>query len=96
MPYIVLFEDQPGKEDLRTAHMAAHLDFLDAHADAFGAAGPLFGSEGPTGGLWLVEAETRADVEALVKADPFWPTGLRKSVEIREWRQVWRDGARRI
>ena len=31
-------------------------------------------------------------IDALVKADPFWPTGLRKSVRILKWNQVFADG----
>jgi hypothetical protein len=31
-------------------------------------------------------------VRRLCERDPFWPTGLRKSVRILEWRQVFADG----
>jgi hypothetical protein len=48
------------------------------------------------GGLWLVEADGLAVVDALVKEDPFWPTGLRRSVRVLEWSQVFRDGKRLI
>jgi uncharacterized protein YciI len=41
-----------------------------------------------------VEAKDAAEVDALVKADPFWPTGLRKSVRILAWTQVFADGKR--
>ena len=34
--------------------------------------------------------------EALVEADPFWPTGLRKSIQILEWTQVYVDGQKMI
>ncbi|MEL7258952.1 MAG: YciI family protein [Pseudomonadota bacterium] len=95
MTFIVLFEDADGKEHLRQAHMADHLAFLTANADKITAAGPLFTSGGDgRGGMWSVVAEDAADVEALVRADPFYPTGLRKTCTILEWRQVFRDGAR--
>jgi hypothetical protein len=45
---------------------------------------------------WLVEAESPEAVDALVKQDPFWPTGLRRSVRILGWSQVFADGSRRI
>jgi hypothetical protein len=35
-------------------------------------------------------------VQALVEADPFWPTGLRKSIQILEWTQVYVDGQKMI
>ena len=96
MLYVVLFEDNPelGSE-VRRNHMPAHLSFLEKHADRIRAAGPLKSPAGePAGGLWLVEAESSDAVDALVKADPFWPTGLRKSVRILEWTQVFADGRR--
>jgi uncharacterized protein len=48
------------------------------------------------GGLWLVEAADAFEVDALVKEDPFWPTGLRKSVRVLTWKQVFADGRRLI
>ena len=94
MLFAVLFEDDPAAPaDLRARHMAAHLDFLEREAEAVGAAGPLFERNGDgAGGLWLVEAENRSAVEALIERDPFWPTGLRKSQRILAWRQVFAAG----
>ncbi|WP_317055118.1 YciI family protein [Roseovarius rhodophyticola] len=95
MIFIVLFEDADGKEHLRQAHMADHLTFLAANADKITAAGPLFTSNGDgRGGMWSVKAEDAEAVEELVRADPFYPTGLRKTCTVLEWRQVFRDGAR--
>ncbi len=95
MTYIVLFEDAKGKEHLRQAHMADHLAFLETNADKITAAGPLFAPDGSgRGGLWLVALREAEDVDALIKSDPFYPTGLRKTCTILEWRQVFRDGVR--
>ena len=33
---------------------------------------------------------------ARIKADPFWPTGLRRSVRILSWAQVFAEGRRLI
>ena len=64
---------------------------------AVGAAGPLSDPSGAAaGGLWLVEADTAAEVERLVRDDPFWPTGLRQSYSILQWTRVFADGARRV
>ena len=54
------------------------------------AAGPLKDPETglAAGGLWLVRAKSREEVAALVKADPLWPTGLRKSFTVLEWTKV--------
>lgn len=94
MLYAVLFQDNPEHEDQRPTHMSAHLAFLDTHAHQILSAGPLFAADGTgRGGMWLVEAADADTVEALTRADPFFPTGLRKSITVLEWRQVFRDGA---
>ena len=97
MIFVVLFEDDPAAgPDVRRAHMAAHLAFLERHAQVR-AAGPLKTGDGQVaGGLWLVDAGDPSEVDALVKEDPFWPTGLRKSVRILAWTQVFADGRRLI
>jgi uncharacterized protein YciI len=94
MLYVVLFEDETTLgPDLRSRHMPAHLSFLKARAAWIKAAGPLQTAAGePAGGLWLVEAEDQTRVDDLVKEDPFWPTGLRRSVRILHWLQVFTRG----
>lgn len=95
MLYAVIFEDNPSADPgIRPQLMPDHLAFLEEHP-AIRDAGPLTG-DGTDGGLWLVEAESRAKVQALVEADPFWPTGLRAGVRILAWRQVFKDGKRNI
>ncbi len=98
MLYAVLFEDNPELGgDGRKQHMPTHLAFLERNAAKISAAGPLLSSTGQAeGGLWLVEAHGHDDVDALVKEDPFWPTGLRRSFRILTWRQVFADGQRLI
>lgn len=98
MLYVVLFEDNPNLgADVRKQHMPAHLAFLERNAAKITAAGPLLSSTGQTeGGLWLVEANGHDDVDALVKEDPLWPTGLRRSSRILTWKQVFAEGKRLI
>ena len=96
MLYVVLFEDHATLgADVRRRHMAAHLSFLENNAERIKAAGPLRALSGdPAGGLWVVEADGPDVVDALVKADPFWSTGLRHSVRILSWSQVFAAGRR--
>ena len=98
MLYAVLFEDNENQAAMRTKHMADHLAFLERHAAQITAAGPLKDAEdgAPGGGLWLVEAEGPAAARALIEADPFWSTGLRKSVRLLTWTQVFAQGKRLI
>lgn len=96
MLFAVLFTDNAERAGERPRLMPAHLAFLEANRAAVLAAGPLLdGAEG-AGGLWLVEAADAAAARALVEADPFWPSGLRDSVRILAWRQVFAGGRRLI
>ena len=98
MLYVVLFTDDPGRADARRQGMADHLAFLERNRDRIRAAGPLrdASSGEAAGGLWLVEAESAEAVAQLYRSDPFWPTGLRQSVRVLEWTQVFADGRRLI
>jgi len=98
MLYAVLFTDDDAHADERRRLMPAHLDFLERRRDHIRAAGPLRETADgtPAGGLWLVEADSPAAVAALYQEDPFWPTGLRKSVRVLQWLQVFADGRRLI
>ena len=98
MIFAVLFEDNAERVAMRTQHMPDHLAFLEANASAIAAAGPLKDTTNgePAGGLWLVDADNSQAVQALVEADPFWPTGLRQSVRILAWTQVFAGGERRV
>ncbi len=97
MLYIVMFEDDSSRAEMRQRYMQDHLAFLERNADRVRAAGPLrdTATGAPAGGLWLVEAESADAVAALYRADPFWPTGLRRSVRVLAWSQVFADGKRR-
>jgi uncharacterized protein len=98
MIYIVLFEDDPARAEMRQRQMPDHLAFLGGNATAIRAAGPLRDAATGTaaGGLWLVEADSAAAVTVLYQEDPFWPTGLRRSLRVLEWTQVFAAGRRRI
>jgi uncharacterized protein YciI len=97
MLHVVLFTDNADRADARQRLMPAHLAFLEHNADRILAAGPLLATDdSAAGGLWLVDAESADAVGALVHADPFWPTGLRQTVRVLRWRQVFADGRRLI
>ncbi len=92
--FAVLFEDdQQNAAAIRKEYLPRHFAFLEANATSIRTAGPL-SREGDAfaGGLWLVEAETGDAVGRLVKEDPFWASGLRKSVRVFRWNQVFAEG----
>ncbi|MGE4247879.1 MAG: YciI family protein [Parvibaculaceae bacterium] len=96
MDYAVIFADNEEKSGKRAEFMKEHIAFLRAHDGLISAAGPMKDAQtgSPAGGLWLVSAASAEEVVALVKADPFWPTGLRKSYQILEWKKVHAVAAR--
>ena len=98
MKYAVLFEDNDEFAHMRPKYMAEHLQFLADTSGAIEIAGPMKdGASGePAGGLWIVDADSADAVQALVETDPFWPTGLRKSIRILEWTQVYAFGEKKI
>lgn len=96
MKFAILFEDNPERAAVRGQLMPDHLAFLAKNAAAILAAGPLTEGRAAAGGLWLVEASDEAAARALTEADPFWPTGLRKSVRVLRWNQVFAEGKRLI
>lgn len=87
MLFAVLFNDLPDQGELRTQNLAAHLEWLEANKDVI----PLGGSlrhelhETPKGGLWIAEAQSKEELDALLKTDPFFTAGLRKDYEILYW-----------
>lgn len=98
MIFAVVLEDDADRADARAKHMPDHLSFLERNGASIRAAGPLKDTADgtPAGGLWLVEADSPQAVQSLIEADPLWPTGLRKSVRVLEWAQVFSDGKRKI
>lgn len=94
MLYLILFEDNPKADPgIRARFMADHQAFLAAQGGKIESAGPLFdGSGGGQGGAWVVRAGSVEEAEEMVRADPFWGTGLRAGVRILEWRQVFAEG----
>ena len=98
MHFAILFEDNDALAHKRAELMPEHLAFLERNKAVVHAAGPLNDNEfnRPAGGLWLVELEDQAAVQALIEEDPFWPTGMRKSVRILQWNRVFADGQKLI
>ena len=79
--------DRTGALPTRLANYDAHKSFL-SDTSSFGVtivmSGPLVDDTGLTmiGSLFLVEAPSRADVEAFNRADPFAKAGIWETVTI--------------
>jgi hypothetical protein len=93
MLYVVRFTDRKDRLATRREHLPAHIAWLDLHRDRVLGAGSLRPDPGadPVGGLWIVEASSRAEVESLLVTDPFWVEGLRETVDIWFWSKAFPD-----
>ena len=87
MIFIARFTNKPEAAALLRQHYPAHLEWLKQHDSTIIVAGALRSEPDttPVGGLWLVRANNRSEVEALFRTDPFWVQGLRQSYEILIW-----------
>ena len=94
MLFVVQFEDNAAKADVRPKLAPDHFAFLERNAGVIKAAGPLKENGSAAGAMWLVEATDAVAVKALYESDPFWTAGLRESVRILEWKRVFADGRR--
>lgn len=93
MLFAVLFTDRPGHGALRAEHLAAHIRWVDQHKAQVLVAGSLREEphEVPEGGLWVVDAPTKAQVHALMQSDPFFTCGLRERVRVLHWSKALPD-----
>ena len=87
MLFAVLFTDQPHHGALRSKYLQAHIDWVDQNKAAVLVAGSLRAQpqDTPKGGLWIVEAASKASVMQIMATDPFYTCGLRQSVEVLYW-----------
>lgn len=93
MLFAIRFTDKPDSFSQRQALMAAHIAWLDQERERVLVGGSLRHSpeQAPVGGLWVVEIESKAAAEALLKQDPFYTGGLRESWEILHWSKAFED-----
>ncbi|MCG2620773.1 YciI family protein [Arthrobacter sp. I2-34] len=94
MPYLIETFDRPGGGALRLAVRDEHLAYLDSRVELLLACGAKLDEDGEaaSGGIYLVDLETRAEAEAFIAADPFAKAGLFGEVAICRWRKAYLDG----
>ena len=91
MLFVIRFIDKPNKQEVRKQHLDAHISWLAERKQSILIAGSLREepSANPVGAVWVVEAESKVDVEKIFMSDPFWKNGLRESVEILYWSKAF-------
>ena len=74
----------------RDEHRPRHVEFLQEQFDdgTLVKSGP-FGPEEDPGALLIIEADSKADAEALMNQDPFYLNGLVEQRSIRQWNVVF-------
>lgn len=82
--FVLACFDHPNGLDRRLSVRANHLAYVDENRDRLKIAGPMFDSAGQMcGSLFIIEAESEAEVEAFSKADPYRINDVFGQVEIR-------------
>ncbi|WP_157017245.1 YciI family protein [Mesorhizobium xinjiangense] len=84
MHYVVHCLDHDGAVQKRLDNYEAHKDYLASTSMKTVISGPLLADDGETmiGSCFVVEADSKADVEAFNANDPFAKVGLWKQVSI--------------
>lgn len=91
MPFLIETFDKPNSQALRLEIRQSHLDYLDRNVNILLACGAKLSDDGDTasGGIYLVDLDSREAAEQFIQADPFYKEGLFAEVKIVRWRQAY-------
>lgn len=94
MPWMIETFDKEGCADLRSQLRPVHLDYLEANKVLLLACGAKLDDAGQaaSGGLYLLDVDSREEAQAFIEADPFHQGGLFQRVEVLRWRKAYLDG----
>lgn len=89
MLFVLYCVDKPDSLDLRLANRDEHLKYAGDFLDMIKLAGPMFLDDGETmaGSMLIMEADTKAEIEAFSEGDPYRKAGLFQTVDIRPFVQ---------
>jgi uncharacterized protein len=95
MPYLTICLDHPGMEVEREAAREAHRAHLASVGDRLISAGALLDDDGVTiiGGATLLDTEDEDEARRFESEDPYAKAGIRRSVQVLQWRLRWWQGA---
>lgn len=90
MRFVAIFFDALQPRDLDPVLTRGHFDYLARHRDRITEAGGL--REGPDapfcGSLWVIEADSLAEAQALADGDPYCTAGLRPDRRVLQWNRA--------
>ena len=90
MLFIATCVDKPASVETRMAHRPAHLEYLKGLGAKVKAGGALLADDlkTPVGSMLILEADSEADILAILAEDPYKRAGLFESVTVKPWRQA--------
>lgn len=90
MLYVLICEDKKNSLDVRLANRDKHLAFIGELGERIRLAGPMLtdDGEGMVGSVLMIEADSKADIQAIADSDPYALAGLFEKVSIRPFKQV--------
>ena len=93
MLFIARFTNDPEKSALIPQLYPAHVEWLKKNEAKILVPGAVRSDPNapPVGGVWIVQADSKAEVEELFRTDPFWVNGLRQGYEILYWSKAFPD-----
>lgn len=97
MFFAVYSLDKPFSSALRSVTRDQHLAYLGASGTAIKFAGPLLSDDGEkmVGSFLVLDMNSLDEARAWAEGDPYAKVGLFESTEIRPWRFLFENGARR-
>lgn len=71
----------------------SHLQYLETNKNRLLASGAKLddAGENASGGIYILDTESRSDAEAFIAAYPFTKVGLFQRIEITRWRKAYFD-----
>ena len=94
MPFLIETFDKPHHGEMRARVRDTHLVFLGEHKARLLACGAKLSDDGEqaSGGIYLLDVETREEAERFIAEDPFTKAGLFERVMVLRWRKAYLDG----
>lgn len=94
MPFLIETFDAPERSHIRKSVYSQHLRFLSNNSNLLLACGAKLDDSGElaSGGIYLVDVDTREDAELFIESDPFHINDLFERVKITRWRMAYLGG----
>ncbi len=95
MPFLVDATDGPDGARLRAALRPRHLTYLEDHLDLLLGAGAKVDDESePFGTVYLLDTESRDEVDTFMAGDPYVVAGVFATLIVTRWRKGFFDHER--